>query len=87
MDDLITYLKNYIEEPLKSVCLLQADGTAIFITDRDLQVLKYFGDLKHWNSINSKVNNIKCDIPLDCGTLEYESTVVYLGVAINDTRR
>ena len=92
-----------IEEPLLNTmhCLLHADDTVIISTDRERfiekcnQMLKYFDENKlslnlsksSYFIINGKENDIKCDLNLDHGKLEYKSKYVYLGAVISDTGR
>ena len=88
------------EEPiLESLhCLLHADDTAILSTKRELFVdkcnhmLDYFGEnslslnlsKSGYLIINGKNDDIKNDLRLKNGVLEYKSVVTYLGVKISD---
>ena len=89
-----------VEEPILNImhCLLHADDTAILSTDRELfitkcnHMLKYFNDnslslnfpKSSYMIINGKEGDIKCDLELDFGMLEYKSIYEYLGAIISD---
>ena len=90
-----------IEEPLihDLHSLLHADDTAILSTNRALfiikcnHMLKYFHDNKlglnlgksGYLIINAKSNDMKTNIHLENGCLEYKNQVVYLGGVFSDT--
>ena len=90
-----------VAEPILNIihCLLHADDTVIISTDRELFIKKCNGMLKYFNDnsmslnfpkssyliINPKEHDIKCDLHLDYGTIEYQANYVYLGVVISDT--
>ena len=88
------------EEPILRFmhCLLHADDTAVLSTDRELfkkkcnHMLKFFNDnslslnfpKSSYLIINGKEHDIKCDLELDFGMLEYKSVYEYLGAIISD---
>ena len=80
-------------------CLLHADDTAILSTDCGLFIikcnlmLKYFKDnslslnftKSSYRIINGKAIDVKCDLQVENGILEYKPKVTYLGVIVSDT--
>ena len=81
-------------------CLLHADDTAVLSTDRDLFIRKCNLMLKYFKENNLSLNlsksaymiingndtiDLKVDILLDNGMLEYKAEFVYLGAVISDT--
>lgn len=93
--------ENCIQEPILNIihCLLHADDTIIISTDRDTFVqkcnlmLQYFDENRlslnfsksNFMIINAKEGDLKCDIKLKTGKLEYCQEYVYLGAVITDT--
>ena len=90
-----------VEEPLIEVlhCLLHTDDTAVLSTNRELFVKKcnfmldYFAEnalslnlsKSAYLIINGKADDIKTDIVLQNGKLEYKSIATYLGAKISDS--
>ncbi len=102
IDDLVDFLENRCpREPFLDVlhCLLHADDTAIFSTDRQLFVDKCNNMLEYFDEnelklnlsksayliINGKEADYKCPLTLRNGNLDYKSIVKYLGMKISDT--
>ena len=100
IDDLVDYLKEHCqtEAILEDLhCLLHADDTVIISTERTLFVQKcdHMLDYFRENSLSLNLsksgyliingnNDIKSNIMLKNGILEYKSVVTYLGVIISD---
>ena len=90
-----------IEEPLIKAmhCLLHADDTAIISTDRDLFIRKCNAMVDYFNEnslslnlpkssyliINGREHDVKTNLELNFGILDYQSVTVYLGGVVSDT--
>ena len=101
IDGLVKFLKERcVEEPLTGLlhCLLHADDTAIVGTSREKFITKCNLMIEYFNEnqltlnfsksaymiINGK-NELKTDIELSNGNLEYVSSYTYLGTIITDS--
>ena len=94
-------VRHCVAEPILNIihCLLHADDTVIISTDRQLFIKKCNTMLKYFNDnsmslnfpkssyliINPKEDDLKCDLHLEFGTIEYKASYVYLGVVVSDT--
>ena len=94
-------VRHCVAEPILNIihCLLHADDTVIISTDRQLFIKKCNAMLKYFNDnsmslnfpkssyfiINPKEDDLKCDLHLELGTIEYKASYLYLGVVVSDT--